>query len=179
MLFVRRPARAAFSLIEVAIVLGVIGLVLGGIWAAAASLTAKKKLNDTGEGVMVALQTVRQLYNGQECTAALFAPWNVGLGPISTWPPYTGGGTTQVITPLGPPMQVLVQCGGTYGDAIVLSFAQGTWDFTPDMCRKLNIMLGLKNATGTPTADANFIALGGTGSCPAVPSGLSYYFRLY
>jgi len=56
----RTRAEAAFSLLEIAIVLGVIGLVVGGIWAAAAKVREANKLDRTR---IVMLQTIRKMQN--------------------------------------------------------------------------------------------------------------------
>jgi len=57
-------ARQAFSLIEAAIVLGIIGLVIGGIWIAAASVFEKNRINDTTTALLKQVLKVRHLYNG-------------------------------------------------------------------------------------------------------------------
>ena len=51
-----------FSLIEAAIVLGVVGLVIGGIWVAAADVSENMKLNKAVAGVLVILNNVNRLY---------------------------------------------------------------------------------------------------------------------
>jgi len=43
----------AFSLIEAAIVLGVIGLVIGGLWAAASTVRFKMQVNEITTGIML------------------------------------------------------------------------------------------------------------------------------
>jgi len=42
------PRQSGFNLIEAAIVLGVVGLVIGGIWIAAASVSMKMNTNAQG-----------------------------------------------------------------------------------------------------------------------------------
>lgn len=44
--------RSAFSLIEAAIVLGVIGLVLGGIWIATSSMSDSRKITNTARAIL-------------------------------------------------------------------------------------------------------------------------------
>lgn len=44
--------RRAFSLVEAAIVLAVVGLVIGGIWTAAATVTENHRINETAIGIL-------------------------------------------------------------------------------------------------------------------------------
>jgi Prokaryotic N-terminal methylation motif len=52
--------RRGFSLIEAAIVLGIIGLVIGGIWIAATSVNKRLFVNDMVSMVSVAFETIRR-----------------------------------------------------------------------------------------------------------------------
>src|SRR6202000_3454343 len=54
--------KRGFTLTEIAIVLGIIGLILGAIWAAASSVYANLKANAAQQGVLAAAQAVRSLY---------------------------------------------------------------------------------------------------------------------
>lgn len=62
-------ARRGFNLIEAAIVLGVVGLVIGGIWVAAAAVQSNMKKSDASRGLIQIVQNVRNLYYGQSPTA--------------------------------------------------------------------------------------------------------------
>jgi len=61
----QRFSRQGFSLIESAIVLGIVGLVLGGIWSAAAYVGTRQKISSMAQNVVFIGQNIRQLYNGQ------------------------------------------------------------------------------------------------------------------
>ena len=50
-----------FSLVEAAIVLGVIGLVIGGIWVAVNAVRENHKINETVIGMLNAANTLKQL----------------------------------------------------------------------------------------------------------------------
>ena len=50
-----------FSLIEAAIVLGIIGLVLGGIWIATSSITQARKINDMASAYLQIASNTRRL----------------------------------------------------------------------------------------------------------------------
>lgn len=56
--------RKGFSLVEAAIVLGVVGLVIGGIWVAAATIRENRKIDDAVSGVHVISENIRHLYKG-------------------------------------------------------------------------------------------------------------------
>jgi len=58
-----KPLRTrAFSLIEAAIVLGIIGLVIGGIWVAASTVSEKLKVTEVLQTVNTAVMRVHELY---------------------------------------------------------------------------------------------------------------------
>ena len=58
-------AKRGFNLVEAAIVLGVIGLVIGGIWVAAAAVQSNLRKSDASKGLIQIVQNVRNLYYGQ------------------------------------------------------------------------------------------------------------------
>jgi hypothetical protein len=63
--------KKAFSLIEAAVVLGIIGLVIGGIWVAAASVQAANKRDDAARAILQIVPIVRNLFKGFEITSDL------------------------------------------------------------------------------------------------------------
>lgn len=54
-----------FTLTEVAIVLGVIGLIISAIWASASNVYKNKKLTEAQREIMVISQNIRKLYTGR------------------------------------------------------------------------------------------------------------------
>src|SRR5882757_10048711 len=88
----RKPKRG-FTLTEIAIVLGIIGLILGAIWAAASSVYNNLKANQAQQGILSAAQAVRSLYATSSTTgvvnAVISAP---GLFPTN-WASNTIGKT--------------------------------------------------------------------------------------
>lgn len=75
-------SRRAFSLIESAIVLGVVGLVIGGIWVAAAAVSENMKVSKTVAALMTIMENTRRLnagYTPNRIAAA--AGYGVGNGP--------------------------------------------------------------------------------------------------
>lgn len=57
----RTHRKNGFNLIEAAVVLGVVGLVVGGIWVAAAATKESMKITDTINGVLFMSRNVQQL----------------------------------------------------------------------------------------------------------------------
>lgn len=55
-------SKRGFTLTEIAIVLGIIGLILGAIWAAASSVYANQKSNKAQQGILAAAQAVRSMF---------------------------------------------------------------------------------------------------------------------
>lgn len=53
-----------FNLIEAAIVLGVVGLVIGGIWVAAAAVSENHKIKQATSGVLSIVENIRRLFHG-------------------------------------------------------------------------------------------------------------------
>jgi len=62
--------RRAFSLIEAAIVLGIIGLVIGGIWAATNEVRQRNKANRAAENILFMVDKARRMYPPTEYPAA-------------------------------------------------------------------------------------------------------------
>jgi len=57
--------RSGFNLVEAAIVLGVVGLVIGGIWVAASSVTEKRRLSAASTAILQLVQSLRGSLTGQ------------------------------------------------------------------------------------------------------------------
>ena len=57
--------RKAFSLIEAAIVLGVVGLIIGGIWIGADAVYTNTKVNQTIQGIMMIDANLNRVFNGR------------------------------------------------------------------------------------------------------------------
>jgi len=61
-----------FNLVEAAIVLGVVGLVIGGIWVAASAVTENRKQARMSEQVLLVVQNIRQIYGGRPPVAETY-----------------------------------------------------------------------------------------------------------
>lgn len=64
-----KKSQRGFNLIEAAIVLGIVGLVIGGIWVAASAVQENMRKSDASKGMIQIVQNVRNLYYGQTPTA--------------------------------------------------------------------------------------------------------------
>lgn len=58
-----RTTRRAFSLIESAIVLGIIGLIIGSIWVGASIINNKRRMNDTIDGIGLVVSNSKRLFS--------------------------------------------------------------------------------------------------------------------
>lgn len=94
----------AFSLIEAAIVLAIVGLVIGGLWAAASSAMNNLKIQQTREGIITTISNIRSLlpasmHTGSDITLQFNGFYsdaiNMGLFPAD----WVKG--TSAISPLG------------------------------------------------------------------------------
>ncbi len=87
MIVERQKARAmrGFTLTEAAIVLGIVGLILGGVWVAAASVYTNLRISRASEQLLSVVQGVRALYaTSSDFGAAV--PWSVALGQTNAVP---------------------------------------------------------------------------------------------
>ena len=100
----RLAAQKGFNLIEAAIVLGIVGLVVGGIWVAATSVYANLRSKTATDQLLKVAQGVRALYatssvtgsaNGTDLTASM-AQANVLPSDILTTAPNAADATNTV-----------------------------------------------------------------------------------
>lgn len=77
----RARTEAGFNLIEAAIVLGIVGLIVGGIWAAASSAYNNMRLQSAASQVLVIAQNARNMYaNNPGDSAAVTTQNAIELG---------------------------------------------------------------------------------------------------
>ncbi len=114
----RGRAQRAFNLIEAAIVLGVVGLVIGGIWVAAAKVNDSIKWSQTEEGWIYYMNLTAKYFNqttwaGQPQT---------DIEPFWIQFPLPAGWSikgSKPIDPYGFPLSGRVNAGGSLADIIV------------------------------------------------------------
>jgi type II secretory pathway pseudopilin PulG len=99
----RRRAVQGFNLIEAAIVLGIVGLVVGGIWVAATSVYANLRSKQATDNLLSIAQATRALYatsstttlaNGTSMTATLAQAGAIPSNVLGTTPALTTDGNT-------------------------------------------------------------------------------------
>jgi type II secretory pathway pseudopilin PulG len=87
-----------FTLIELAIILTIVGLVIGGIWIAASTVMNNMKKKDLGEGTIQLVQNLRNLYTGQASATGLSNTSADAAGAFpASWRRTTTGGALQSV----------------------------------------------------------------------------------
>lgn len=95
---------AGFNLIEAAIVLGIVGLIVGGIWAAAASAYENMRQQSASKNMLAFAQNVRNFYSNGGATAIDTSITNaIQQGLI---PPDMRSGTTAAISSWATPVTI-------------------------------------------------------------------------
>jgi type II secretory pathway pseudopilin PulG len=180
--FIRRQNDAGVNLIEMALVLGIIGLIVGGIFIAWGSVTTNNKLRDAGNMVTIIIQQVRSVYSnrssmesasGDNFTNALVQAellprqWQTSSGAIQN--PWGGN---VLITPES-------YSGGSVMDGINISFGMPN---QIDCWKFVNNMIGMARGEGLYRVDGvnvnvntNFASVK---SSVCTASSLSLHFTL-
>ena len=136
--YLREPSRG-FTLTEVAIVLGIVGIILGGIWAAAAQVYENHKVEAAENQILTIVHNVRSLYAGRssieggDLTAALV---NAGVFPPDMIVVVNGVNVPE--DPAGNTVHVGSQTG---------------WDGIPNSNQDLQVLVGWYGANGSSGAN--------------------------
>ncbi len=137
--------RRGFNLIEAAIVLGVVGLVIGGIWVAAAEVSERMRIQ----------RTIEQLSFMVNCVRGKLQPWHVAaegtsaLRDLQCLPPdsvrrnYSAG--FMISTAFWPKVSVQINGDGEIQFIFFASAAEGLFD--PGECDRLT--QAIANSFGT------------------------------
>ncbi len=151
-----RNGEAGFNLIEAAIVLGIVGLIVGGIWAAAASAYENMRQQTASKNLLAFAQNVRSFYA------------NSGVTAIDT---SVANGITQGLVP--PDMRSGTAAISPWATAITLdtgtiaginTFGVLFTGLTRQTC--INLILRNTNAS----SGSGLIAVGGTATIPTTES---------
>ncbi|MEJ0061952.1 MAG: type 4 pilus major pilin [Alphaproteobacteria bacterium] len=124
----RRRSAKGFNLIEAAIVLGIVGLVVGGIWVAATSVYTNMRAKRATEQLLSIAQNVRALYATSATTGlANAATMTIALKQANIFPNDMILGTT--VNDIGNPWSGRVAVysqapGGSQGDGFEVVFSQ-------------------------------------------------------
>lgn len=137
--------RHGFNLVESAIVLGIVGLVIGGIWLAAAEINERMKIQ----------RTIEQLASIVNCVREKLEPWHVvseatsGIRNLGCLPPdsvrrnYSSG--YKISTAYWPRVSVGIDGDGEIYIGFFASAAEG--NFKPGQCDRLT--QAIANAFGS------------------------------
>lgn len=175
-----------FNLIEIAIVLAVIGLIIGGIYTAAAAVTENNRRRNTQAQILTIVQNIRTAYATQ---AAFAAPTNANINTMRLYPGDLvfdgtnfqnayGGTVTVAATALG--------AGGGAGSSFQLSFSNVSQGGCIEILSKAfgsqvnTAQVGLVAANGGAAANpAGGITIAeATTACSADPTTLALDFAL-
>ncbi len=153
-----RPAKeAGFNLIEAAIVLGIVGLIVGGIWAAAASAYENMRQQTASKNLLAFAQNVRGFYANSGATAIDTSVTNAitqGLIPSDM-----RSGATAAVSPWA--TAVTLDTGAIGG---INTFGVLFTGLTRQTC--INLILRNTNAS----SGSGLIAVGGTATIPTTES---------
>ncbi|MDX1922132.1 MAG: hypothetical protein SFW65_03255 [Alphaproteobacteria bacterium] len=153
----RISKQAGFNLIEAAIVLGIVGLIVGGIWAAAASAYENMRQQTASKNLLSFAQNVRGFYSNSGATAIDTSVTNAitqGLVPSDM-----RSGTTAAVSPWATP--VTINTGAINGINVFGVLFSG-------LSRQTCINLILRNTNASN--GSGLIAVGGTATIPTTES---------
>ncbi len=111
----QRFSSPGFNLVEAAIVLGVVGLVIGGIWVAAASVSEAIKTTQMAAGINYFIDKAIAIYDKN--TAGLTGGGTSTPAPLAMFEPLPAGFTSDGITPFGTSYSLVTFKSGSVGTA--------------------------------------------------------------
>ena len=116
-------AKQGFTLTEIAIVLGIMGIVLAGLWMAAASVSEKRKTQDAAEMVLQIADNVKNLYEGHASAGAPSFAQQVQTGLFPKTALNAAG--TATINPWGGTYALSFTAGSLYGVSVTVAMPAG------------------------------------------------------
>jgi Tfp pilus assembly protein PilE len=144
----RQNKEAGFNLIEAAIVLGIVGLVVAGIWAAAAAAYENMRQQGASKNLLAFAQNVKNYYaNSGATTVSTAATTLIAAGLV---PKDMLVGTNAIVHPWGntaAPGNVRVANGATAG-TFVIYFMRPTQVTTNDWIRICNNLIARNYNSG-------------------------------
>lgn len=163
----RPPCRHGFTLIELAIVLGVVGTIIGAIWLAANSVTQQRRVGDAVEDLKEISTNIRSMYSaaqvfptsGDVTTTLMGANFNIfpttmiAAGASNPLDP-DGGNVNVIFQPNSVPTQFEIQ------------FNEPSGGTSPSCAALLTIIWGV-------SADLNIVSVSGDGSTWKTPTSAS------
>jgi prepilin-type N-terminal cleavage/methylation domain-containing protein len=164
-----RTPRRGFTLTEMAIVLGVMGIILGAVWAAASQVYANKKTTAMLQEITMIVSNMRELYpNGQIAGGyQTLSPMLINAGQVPSnmigsctgteWGGGWGGAAGCALTPWNGQVIISTQAGWAGAPVEANAFEMAMGPFTNAQCAPLLMQL-IQTASGL-----NFIYADGVG----------------
>lgn len=125
--------RWGFSLIEAAIVLAVVGAVIGGIWSAAASVMFNWNINETAQGIVLIADGARKLFPRANYPASSYLHVEHVLFVTNIIPPnykYIGGGANgRIESPAGLNHFIYLDCQADMWRRCPSIWMEVAWNF--------------------------------------------------
>ena len=166
----RSRARRGLTLMETAVVFGVVGMVLGGVWMAASSVYAKQRVNTTVVQIWQIANNVHARYTGRTLTASPTTAQMVSAGLFPAEMIRLQGNVASIINAWGGAVNAVVCPGGMSGvqgcpsPAVPVTMLQ--LDFLglrPSECMSLFADLPAASQDGGPNAVALSASSSGSG----------------
>ena len=140
-----RTEQKAFSLIEAAIVLGIVGLVVSGIWVAAAELNFRMKQKSFNDGLLYIYTQTQALFPRDfPCGLTYFTTRADAMGIRPKDWPFTAVGSFGV-PGYGDDLNLAIDCDANGKQLLVLQF----WNIPYKNCNTMNTYLSARLPSGT------------------------------
>jgi len=162
-----------FTLTEIAIVLGIIGLILGAIWVAASGVYNNQKVGKANTEILTIAQGIRSLYSTSSTTGdSAGASENGTFFAAGIFPNDMGSSSTTLVDPWGGSITVTTQTFSTAGDAFGIEFTSVSQAGCIGLLTQIggqNHEPGLIYANATATASAKGATSWSTGTSLTLP----------
>jgi len=137
-----------FNLIEAAIVLGIVGLVIGGIWVAASAVQSNVRKNDASRALIQIVQNVRAMYTGQPAPASATGINSLAIEAKAIPADFVKG--TAILNPWNGQVNIALVQSGSEVDSIEVQYASMPRDVCIELTSRntsLSADLGLTRLT--------------------------------
>jgi len=142
--------RRGFTLTEIAIVLGVMGMILGAIWGAASTVYANKKTTSALQEILAIVANVRGLYPNGQIGGTLLSPMLINAGQVPSnmigscaggqWGAAWGGTAGCIFTPWNTQIAITTQ-EGWLGVPVQTNAFEFLFDLTNAQCAAFAMQL--------------------------------------
>lgn len=159
---IKTPRRRAFSLIEAAIVLAIIGLVVSGIWIASSTVSENRRYSHFSEQVILTIQNIRAMYRNTPVNSDVWLTdfANNGVDPIAKMglAPSDMFSGSRLVDPWGNQVVIMLPANSTQQDQIIVHFTNLTidrcirlwWEFAIGKSAQMTGWLSSSNAASSP-----------------------------